>query len=156
MNIQIVLGSAALVAAFASTPAQADKAAYCQAYARDFSDQRATDKIQWQHKYQIALDACLGSGKKTTIAAKPVIVDKPPIVAAAAQPAPKPPLVAKPAPEPTVKPASTDAQPNLVMGTPEWNDYCAKKYTSFSTKTGMYLSHTGASRRCLVTKDLRG
>ena len=156
MNFKIVLGGAAIIATFASAPAQADKAAYCQAYARDFSDQRATDKVQWQHKYQIALDACLGSGKRAAIAAKPVTTDKPPVVAAVAQPAPKPPLVAKAAPEPTVKPAGVDALPHLVVGTPEWNDYCAKKYTSFSTKTGMYLSHTGASRRCLVTKDLKG
>ena len=42
MNVKIVLGCAALVAASATTPARADKAAYCQAYARDFSDQRAT------------------------------------------------------------------------------------------------------------------
>ena len=141
--------------AFAATPAHADKAAYCQAYARDFSDQRATDKAQWQHKYQIALDACLGNGKRATIAVKPATIDKPAVATSAAQPTPKPPLVAKPAPEPTVKPASSDAQPNLVAGTPEWNDYCAKKYTSFSTKTGMYLSHTGVSRHCLVSKDLR-
>ncbi len=156
MDIKIVLGCAALVAACATTPALADKAAYCQAYARDFSDQRATDKLQWQHKYQIALDACLGSGKKTTAATKPVTADNPPVATAAAQPVPKLPLVAKPAPDPTVKPASTDALPNLVVGTPEWNDYCAKKYTSFSTKTGMYLSHTGVSRHCLVTNDLKG
>ena len=156
MNIKIVLGGAAIIATFAATPAHADKAAYCQAYARDFSDQRATDKAQWQHKYQIALDACLGNGKKTTIATKPVTADKPAVATAAAQPAPKPPLVAKAAAEPTVKPASANALPNLVVGTPEWNDYCAKKYTSFSAKTGMYLSHTGASRHCLVTKDLRG
>jgi len=91
-----------------------------------------------------------------TIVAKPVTADKPPGAIAAAQPAPKPPLVAKPAPDPTIKPASADALPNLVVGTPEWNDYCAKKYTSFSAKTGMYLSHAGASRHCLVTKDLKG
>ena len=156
MNIKVVLGCAALVATFAITPALADKAAYCQAYARDFSDQRATDKVQWQHKYQIALDACLGSGVKATIAAKPVTVDKLPVATAAAQPVPKLPVVAKPAPETTVKPAGADALPNLVAGTPDWNDYCAKKYTSFSAKTGMYLSHTGVSRHCLVTNDLKG
>ena len=51
--------------------------------------------------------------------------------------------------------AETDL-PDLVVGSPEWNDYCAKKYTSFSAKTGMYMSHTGVSRHCIVTKDVKG
>ena len=115
-------------------PALADKAAYCQAYARDFSDQATTDKTVWQHKFQIALDACLGQGKKI---AKVQVAHKPVAVAAA-------PKVAKPA-------ATT-----LVAGTPEWNSYCAKKYTSFDEKTGMYQSKTGVARKCLVTADFKG
>ena len=120
-------------------PAFADKAAYCQAYARDFSDQATTDKALWQHKFQIALDACLAQGKQAVKA-----------------PAPKKLVVSKPAPQPekavVAKPASTV----LVAGTPEWNSYCAQKYTSFIPKTGMYLSKTGVARKCLVTPDFKG
>ncbi len=127
-----------------SAPALADKAAYCQAYAKDFSDQRTTDKVTWQHKYQIALDACLVSHKG--ILAKPTLVAAPP---------PKPPVQkAEPVAKP-VKPAPAAAT-ELAAGTPEWNDYCAKKYTSFNAKTGMYLSHTGVPRHCLVTPDFKG
>ncbi|MEP6827818.1 MAG: hypothetical protein ABJA10_07065 [Aestuariivirga sp.] len=127
-----------------ASPALADKAAYCQAYARDFSDQTATDKATWQHKFQIALDACL-AGHKQVAKSAPVKA-----VAPAKQ------AVAKPAPAPQepvdVKPASA----TLVAGTPEWNDYCTKKYTSFSEKTGMYMSKTGVARKCLVTPDFKG
>ena len=41
-------------------PAWADKPAYCAAYARDFADARSREKPMWQHKYDIALQACLG------------------------------------------------------------------------------------------------
>ena len=127
-----------------ATPALADKAAYCQAYARDFSDQTATDKAMWQHKFQIALDACLAGHKSQANSAPPKTV--PVKKQVAVKPAP-------PAPEPVVaKPASE----SLVAGTPEWNDYCAKKYTSFNVKTGMYTSKTGVARKCLITPDAKG
>ena len=122
-----------------AAPAMADKAAYCQAYARDFSDQATTDKTLWQHKFQIALDACLAQGKQT---AKPSATKK----KVASEPAPKPEKAI------IAKTASTA----LVAGTPEWNDYCTKKYTSFIPKTGMYLSKTGVARKCLVTPDFKG
>jgi BA14K-like protein len=145
-----------------TSPARADKASYCQAYARDFSDQRATDKATWQHKYQIALDACLASNKPQA-AAKPAPVPVQPAVVKVAAPKivppqpqvapPQEPLVAKPVAQPG--PVIADSA-KLLPGTPAWNDYCAKKYTSFNAKTGMYLSHTGAQRHCLVTKDFAG
>ncbi len=137
-----------------ATPALADKASYCQAYARDFSDQRASDKDSWQHKFQIALDACLASHKQS--AAKPVVAAQPQVTKpaapkiAAVQPKP---VVAKPKPAEVVQPAAAGIK--LTPGTQAWNDYCAKKYTSFSAKTGMYLSHTGVARRCLVTTDAK-
>ncbi len=158
---KIVFVSLALLA-FAG-PAMADKAAYCQAYARDFSDQTATDKAMWQHKFQIALDACLAQGKQAAKAPAPKkpVVSKPipklekPVVTESA-PEPEKSAVAKPAPmqEKTAvaKPLST----KLVAGTPEWNSYCAQKYTSFIPKTGMYRSKTGVARKCLVTSDFKG
>ena len=124
--------------AFAA-PALADKAAYCQAYARDFSDQAATDKAMWQHKFQIALDACLSQGKQ-----------------AAKAPAPKKVVTSKPTPKPEKSVDAKPASATLVAGTPEWNDYCTKKYTSFIPKTGMYLSKTGVARKCIVTPDFKG
>ena len=152
-------------------PALADKAAYCQAYARDFSDQTATDKAMWQHKFQIALDACLGQGKQVAKepAPKKPIVTKPekPVVAESA-PEPEKPVVAKPAPKlekvaaakPAPKPKKTAvAKPPsaaLVAGTPEWNSYCAQKYTSFNPKTGMYLSNTRVARKCFVPSNYKG
>ena len=146
-RIAIIIWAAGVLA----TPALADKAAYCQAYARDFSDQTATDKATWQHKFQIALDACL-AGRKQVVKSAPV---------KAAVPAKQ--VAAKPAPAPQepvdAKPASADAKPasaTLVAGTSEWNDYCTKKYTSFNVKTGMYLSNTGVARKCLVTPDFKG
>jgi hypothetical protein len=133
-----------------SAPAWADKAAYCQAYARDFSDQRTTDKVTWQHKFQIALDACLANHTplvaRAAVVTAPVAKDKLVKPIAVAKPA-----VTKPAPPVPVKPAT-----ELVAGTQAWNDYCAKKYTSFNVKTGMYLSKTGVERHCLVTKDFKG
>ncbi len=130
-----------VLAAISASPALADKAAYCQAYARDFSDQSATDKAMWQHKYQIALDACLAQHQQS------------PKTAATKAQAPKAAVAAKPAPAPAkVKPASL----GLVAGTPEWNDYCTKKYTSFNVKTGMYQSKTGVPRKCMVTSDFKG
>ena len=139
-RIALILLAAGLFAA----PALADKAAYCQAYARDFSDQTATEKTVWQHKFQIALDACLAVHKQVLKLVPPKA--SPPQKQVAAKTAPTP-------PEPEVaKPDST----TLVAGTPEWNDYCIKKYTSFNEKTGMYTSKTGVARKCLVTPDFKG
>lgn len=146
---KIVFVSLALLAF--SGPALADRAAYCQAYARDFSDQSATDKAMWQHKFQIALDACLTHGKQVAKAPAPKkqVVSKP-------APVLKKTVVVKPAPvqekAAVVEPLST----KLVAGTPEWNSYCAQKYTSFNPKTKTYLSKTGVARKCIVTSDFKG
>ena len=140
-----------------ATPALADRASYCQAYARDFSDQRASDKDSWQHKFQIALDACLASHKQS--AAKPVVTTQRP---GAANTAPKA-VAAQPRQAPAkaavksadvVQPAAGGTKP--VPGSQAWNDYCTKKYTSFNVKTGMYLSHTGVQRRCVFTTGAKG
>ncbi len=139
--MKLSLASSLILLAWAA-PAWADKASYCQAYAKDFSDQRTTDKVTWQHKYQIALDSCLASHKP--ILAKPILVAAPPPI----QQAPKPVAVTKSAP-----PA---APAQLVAGTAAWNNYCTKKYTSFNAKTGMYQSRTGVERHCLVTPDFKG
>ncbi len=120
-------------------PAFADKAAYCQAYARDFSDQVATDKAMWQHKFQIALDACLGQGKQVAKA-----------------PVPKKQVAPKPVPEPVKAAIAKPPSTALLAGTPQWNSYCAQKYTSFNPKTGMYLSKTGVARKCLVPSGFKG
>ena len=133
-----------LAAGLFASPALADKAAYCQAYARDFSDQTASDKVMWQHKFQIALDACLAGHKQMAKSAPARTVAPPKQEAAKTAPKPQEPVVAK-------RDSTT-----LIAGTSEWNDYCAKKYSSFNVKTGMYVSKTGVARKCLVTPDFKG
>ena len=181
---KIVFVSLALMAC--AGPAMADKAAYCQAYARDFSDQVATDKIMWQHKFQIAIDACLGQGKQVTkgpapkkqVVSTPVSKPDQPVLTdtapepeklAVAKPAPKlekvavaksaPKLekvaVAKPASKPEKVVVAKPPSAALVAGTPQWNTYCAQKYTSFNPKTGMYLSKTGVARKCVVPSGFK-
>jgi BA14K-like protein len=127
-----------------STTSFADKTDYCAAYARDFADSRTHDKPIWQHKYDIALAACLAEPQKAEIV-KPVVIKKPVVKVQPAPIIPPEPAVAEVA---TAKPAKFK-RPE--PGTPEWNDYCTKKYTSFNAKTGTYLSHTGVERKCLVT-----
>lgn len=138
-----------------ASPALADKAAYCQAYARDFSDQVASDKAAWQHKYQIALDDCLAANKTSAAIAVKAVAPKPTAqpqaVSAKATTNPPPVVVSKSTP--TQKVADNAG---LTPGSAEWNDYCAKKYTSFDAKSGLYMSHTGVKRHCLVTKDVAG
>ncbi len=136
----------------ATAPAFADKAAYCKAYARDFADQSSPDQTQWQHKYQIAIDACLT--KHVAPTTKPMVfrpktknmvpaapVEKPVVVQAVTKP---------PVAKPVIKPAALPTA--LVQGSAEWNDYCTKKYVSFNAKTGTYQSKTGVERKCIVTK----
>ena len=142
----------------ASTPALADKAAYCKAYARDFADQSSPEQAQWQHKYQIAIDACLA--KHSTTQTKPVALRPKTKNVVTVSPAPKPVVVeqtkpmSKPAVVATAKPVviAEANPPLLIAGTPEWNDYCSKKYVSFNSKTGTYQSKTGVERKCIVTK----
>jgi hypothetical protein len=135
--------------------AWADKSAYCAAYARDFADARTLDKAMWQHKYDIALQSCLTP-------TKPMVQRVPPAAKKVAEPV-KPAIVKQaepPAPEAKVAEATADKpataapkQAYLAPGSNAWNDYCAKKYSSFNIKTGTYTSKTGVERKCLVTAN---
>jgi BA14K-like protein len=119
------------------TPALADKPAYCAAYARDFADARAKDKVLWQHKYDIALQSCIGEPKQ--VEASVPVAPKKVVVAKAVE------LVPDPAPAPK--------KVAMVAGSDDWNIYCANKYTSFNPKTGTYMSKTGVERRCVVSTN---
>jgi BA14K-like protein len=133
----------------AATPAFADKASYCKAYARDFADQTSVDEMSFQHKYQIAIDACLAKHVAPQVKRPEPRVFRP--VAPSVKPAiviPKPVVAA-----PVVKPVAPVAKVlAMAPGSPEWNDYCAKKYVSFNAKTGTYQSKTGVERKCVVSK----
>lgn len=164
---------------FSATPALADRPAYCAAYATDFANARAKEKVLWQHKYDIALEACMPSEKSAQAGVKPAAkVLAPKVIAplepkavvaeepqAAAAEAPK--IVASEESKITKKartkkvvkndpatPATTpsDAAPKLLAGSDDWNAYCANKYTSFNAKTGTYMSKTGVARKCVVSK----
>jgi hypothetical protein len=141
-----------LIALFGATliltsQAQATVGDYCAAYARDFADQIKQQEPLWQHRYAIAEKSCLlrFTSEEPPIAkvkqktkSKLVVKPKPPAPAVTPQPAPE--QVAK---------ATAKPQP----GSPEWTDYCKKKYVSFNEKKGTYLSKTGVERKCLVTAE---
>jgi BA14K-like protein len=132
-----------------ATPAMADKPAYCAAYARDFADARTKDKPMWQHKYDIALQACMTVPKPLVARipddAKKVVESPKKVVKVKKE------EVAAPAPEPAPEPASKpEKSAKLEPGSAEWNTYCTNKYSSFNVKTGKYTSKTGVQRRCLV------
>ena len=140
--------------------AHADQAGWCAAYARDFADSHATDKVLWQHKFDIAQKSCLDNevaGAPVADVAKkpeaPVTTAKkvePQPVKVEAIPAANP--VAKvAAPEPAVPAKTKTASGAPEVGSAEWNAYCAKKYSSFDAKTGTYQSLTGVKRKCLYT-----
>jgi hypothetical protein len=147
--------------------ANADQAGWCAAYARDFADARATDKVLWQHKYDIAQKSCLDKEQLATpvVDEKKVDVPKADVAktAASATQIPKPlsKAAATPAAEDTVADTPVAVEPAMPkhklasaapdVGTPEWNAYCAKKYTSFNAVTGTYKSLTGVDRKCLYT-----
>lgn len=131
-----------------AAPANASKADYCAAYARDFADARATDKAIWQHKYDIAQTSCM-----TVPKAMPVVK----IAAPKPKPLMKEVVEIPPEPTPDPVPAPIMEKPTkklrlvLEPGSAEWNVYCGKKYTSFNPTTGTYKSRTGVDRKCLVT-----
>ncbi len=157
-------------------PAFADVQDYCAAYARDFADLRPKDRDIWQQRYDNANADCIEQFTgETVVAAKPMKAKKKPPAA------PKP--VAAPAgasteaiptastskakPKPVASVAAAGdapaeaapkpqaAKPKLTAGSPEWLDYCARKYTSFNREKGTYLSKTGVERKCLVTADFK-
>jgi len=140
----------ALFSTLTAVPAaHADQAGWCAAYARDFADARTTDKALWQHKYDIAQKSCLDGQVSSAPAAELKKADAPataPPMKVAAIQAPKVVAPAAPVPEKT-KVSSGPPEP----GTPAWNDYCAKKYSSFNAATGTYTSLTGVERKCLYT-----
>ncbi len=111
----------------------ADVAAYCDAYAIDFANLSEKDDVQWQARREDALAACLRQYR-----------DAPAVVKTKRS---------KPA-KPIVKELPAEQKrPEIKEGSPEWYEYCARKYTSFDRKTGSYLSKTGIERKCLVTAD---
>lgn len=146
-----------------SGAAHADQEGWCAAYARDFADARATDKVLWQHKYDIAQKSCL---EKVVSASPAAAVDTPKKVEVVATETPKKAedMAGKMTEIPAVKPVAKAVAPAAVVpektkvssgvpqvGSEEWNAYCAKKYTSFDANTGTYQSRTGVQRKCLYT-----
>ncbi len=117
------------------TPALADKPAYCAAYARDFADARAKDKVLWQHKYDIALQGCMGEPKPVAVSVPAIVKKK--VVEKIVEP----------------NPVLVPQKLGLAAGSADWNIYCANKYTSFNPKTGTYMSKTGVERRCVVSSN---
>jgi hypothetical protein len=148
--------------------AKANVEAYCEAYAIDFANLSETDEALWQGRRDEARAACLlqyqdapavvkakpKRVKPATVAKKEVVKTQPESVAKAGKP--KADKVAATAVEPEVEPtAAAPKKPNIKVGTPEWYDYCDRKYSSFNRKTGKYLSKTGVERKCLVTADFQ-
>lgn len=123
-----------------ATPVMADKQSYCAAYATDFANAQTKDRPLWQHKYEIALQSC-------SVVSNPVIAKSTPIQNTIKKPLPAEKQIAE-----MVPPEPTFTKSRMEVGADEWNAYCAKKYTSFNVKTGMYLSHKGIDRRCVVSK----
>jgi BA14K-like protein len=150
-GLRILLALA--IAGSSAVPSLAGKPDYCAAYARDFADARTKDKPIWQHKYEIALAACMTEPKKAEVI-KPVPAKK--VVAKAKveviippEPVAEPPKVETP-PFKNVKASKTA---KMEQGSAAWNDYCANKYSSFDIKKGTYTSRTGVERKCLVTAN---
>jgi BA14K-like protein len=136
-----------------ATPSHANVADYCAAYARDFANHVDKQNPQWQHRYDNAEASCVlrfTSDEKPVPNVKPkarkVTAKKPvaPVVTTAPEP--------KPEPE-AAPPQVAKAVPKLLPGSPEWTDYCKKKYVSFNEATGTYMSKTGIERKCLVNAE---
>jgi hypothetical protein len=128
----------------APTPAKADAASYCDFYAKDFADGSKSEGDAWQQSYDGAHADCLaqyGSG------ATPPAAKAQPIARRAKPAAPRKPAGAAPA---TPANAVLDKGKGLVPGTPAWNSYCARKYTSFDPATGNYKAMSGRMRKCQV------
>ncbi len=134
-------------------PSHATVADYCAAYARDFADHVEKQNPLWQHRYDNAEASCqlrFTSDEKPTLKAKQktkkIAAKKPatPVVTAAPLPKPK----SEPEQQQVAK-----AVPKLLQGSPEWTEYCKKKYVSFDEAKGTYMSKTGIERKCLVNAD---
>jgi hypothetical protein len=161
--------------ALLARPAQADVQDYCTAVARDFADLRPKDRDIWQQRYDGANSDCIE--QFSAPAAVAATAPKPRKKIAVAKPSKPEAVEIKPAPvdvktkkkirkpvaevatvegataEPTARAAGT--RPKLTPGSPEWQDYCERKYTSFNREKGTYLSKTGVERKCLVTSEFK-
>jgi hypothetical protein len=147
MRVLCVLGVSVLALA---SPAWANKADYCAAYARDFADARSKDKPIWQHKYDIAQVACMAEPQKAEVAKAAPVAKKATANKNVVKPQAPPAIALAIPPEPVVAEAPPAKPVKLEPGSPAWNEYCNKKYTSFNAKTGTYTSRTGVERKCLV------
>lgn len=136
---------AGLFCCIMAAPANANKADYCAAYARDFADARATDKALWQHKFDIAQASCIAPPKSVSVVKIAVPKTKPKVQELVEIPP-------EPTPDPVPEPKVTKKL-RLILepGSEAWNVYCGKKYTSFNPVSGTYKSRTGVERKCLVT-----
>ena len=136
-----LLGLSIFAVATYANPAFATKTDYCAAYARDFADAQSVDKTLWQHKYDIASEACLAEPK----AIVQPIKTKPKSKKSVTEP-----QITVPA-EPQTTSTLASAKLKLETGSDNWNTYCANKYTSFNVKKGTYTSHKGVERKCIVS-----
>jgi hypothetical protein len=152
--------------AFLVSPVSASVDDYCAAYARDFADSRGVGKPAWQQHFDNAEKSCLTQySKAEAVAPKAKVKTKVVVKVTDASKRPeKPKLVEKPkVQEPENKQITAVQKPAVVAaktvklepGSPEWIDYCTRKYTSFDAKKGTYLSRTGVERKCLITADFK-
>lgn len=164
-RVFFVLGLALL-----AQPAFADVQDYCAAVARDFADLRPKDRDIWQQRYDNANSDCVEQFSPAPLtASKSPNVQKKSVAVVPSKPQP---VATKVATKPKLKKPTTEvatvdgttaeptakadvAKPKPVPGSPEWQDYCARKYTSFDKAKGTYLSKTGVERKCLVTADFK-
>jgi hypothetical protein len=153
-----------------SASANASVEAYCEAYAIDFANLSETDEARWQVRREEAHVACIEQYRDVPA----VVKEKPkPKRDKAVTVAEKVPLESQPLPvakpdglklkkikvaaktENLEKKTVSAKKPNLKEGSPEWYDYCDRKYASFDRRSGKYISKTGVERKCLVTADFQ-
>lgn len=165
---RLACGTVTLCVLLATLPtaAQADVEDYCAAVARDFADLRPNDRDVWQRRYDDAARDCIADFSGTTDLQNPQTVTKPassklkpPKIAAVKPPKASKSKIEKQKASPDVAATADSAakvaptKSKILVGTPEWLDYCARKYTSFNREKGTYTSKTGVERKCLVTAD---
>ena len=151
-GIMIFLGSMA-------QGALANPIDYCAAYARDFADAGTTSPEIWQQRFENASSACIYQyTPQATAVAKPqkslpkLQSKAKPKIELAAKPKP---IERETEPDPLVEPVANAAPIKLEPGSEAWQDYCARKYVSFSREKGTYVGKSGTERKCLVTADFK-
>ena len=145
-----LLGLSIFAVATYANPALATKTDYCAAYARDFADAQSVDKTLWQHKYDIASEACLAEPKAIVQPIKTKLKSKKSTKSFESKKSVTEPQITVPA-EPQTTSTLASAKLKLETGSDNWNTYCANKYTSFNVKKGTYTSHKGVERKCIVS-----